>query len=148
LKVVLGGVIESSLKSFPYQSVSAHRHTVSLQISSMETLSWKNGCALPAGSFSGLVLKVPGRPIADRGHANENGADGGRRRSCVQIRTTGKTNDTPRVRGVLGILTTGASIARRIPSTASAIRLSSEPAGTLKESLMLQRWTRQSLLAP
>lgn len=114
----------------------------------METISWKNGFALPVGNFSGPVLKVPGRPIADHGHANVSGADVGKRRSCVQIRTTGKTNETPRARGVLAILITGASIAGRIPSTASATRLSSEPAGTLKESSMLQRWTRQNLLAP
>lgn len=98
----------------------------------METISWKNGCALPAGNFSGLVLKVPGRPIADRGRASENGADGGRRRSCAQIRTTGKTNETPMARGVLAIPTTGASIASRILSIESATRLSSVLAGMLR----------------
>lgn len=119
-----------------------------MQISSMETLSWKNGFALPVGSFLGLVLKVPGRPIADHGHANASVGGAGKKRSCARIPTTGKTNETLRVRGVLAILITGVSIAGRIPSTASATRLSSEPAGMLKESSMLQRWTRQSPLFP
>ncbi len=114
----------------------------------METISWKNGCALPAGNFSGLVLKAHARRIADLGHANGSVGGAGKKRSCVQIRTTGKTNETLRVRGVLAILTTGASIARRIPSIGSATGPSSELAGTLKESSMLQRWTRQSPLVP
>ncbi|MFP5336963.1 MAG: hypothetical protein ACLGIW_00450 [Gammaproteobacteria bacterium] len=114
----------------------------------METISWKNGCALPVGNFLGLVLKAPGRRIADHGHANANADGAGKRRSCVQIRTTGKTNDTPRARGVLAIPTTGASIAGHTPNTESATRLSSERAGTLKESSMLQIWTCQSPLVP
>ena len=95
-----------------------------------------------------IALKALGRPTADRGHANESVGDGGRKRSCARIQTIARTSEAPKARGVLGILTTGASIAGRTPSTASATRLSSELGGTPNETSMLQRWTRQSLLVP
>lgn len=79
-----------------------------MQISSMETLAWKNGCTPPVGNFSSLVVKVTDRPTFVREHANASRAGDGKRRSNARIPTIEKTNSTARVRGVLATQTTGA----------------------------------------
>lgn len=93
-----------------------------MRISSMETILWKNGCALPAGNFSGLVPKVPDRPFAGRGHVNESADSGGRKPSCVRTRTIGRINEALNKPGVPAARTTGASTAERTPITASATK--------------------------
>lgn len=114
----------------------------------MEAISWKNGYALPAGNFSDLVPNVPARPFAGRGHVNESADSGGKKPSCAWTRTIGKTNEVLSKPGVPVTLSTGVSIAGRTPTTASATGLNSKPAATLKQSSVLQRWTRQSPLVP
>jgi hypothetical protein len=119
-----------------------------MQFSSVETFSWKSGCALPAGNCSDLAHKLPGSRTARRQHVSENDGDAGKKPNARLIPTTKKISAVLSRLGVRAILTTGASIAERTPSTASVTRLSSVSADTLKQSSMLQRWTRQSLMVP